>query len=41
VREGDLVRLGISHPCTTLDRWRLLLRTDESYNVLGSVQTAF
>jgi D-serine deaminase-like pyridoxal phosphate-dependent protein len=41
VREGDLVRLGISPPCTTLDRWRLLLRTDESYNVLGSVQTAF
>jgi D-serine dehydratase len=41
VREGDLVRLGISHPCTTLDRWRLLLRTDERYDVLGAVETAF
>ncbi|MGH3510305.1 MAG: alanine racemase [Nocardioidaceae bacterium] len=39
--EGDLVRLGISHPCTTLDRWRLLFLVDDSYGVHGAVTTAF
>lgn len=38
---GDLVGLGISHPCTTLDRWRVLLLVDEAYTVVGGVQTIF
>jgi D-serine deaminase-like pyridoxal phosphate-dependent protein len=21
---GDIVRLGLSHPCTTFDKWRLI-----------------
>ena len=25
LRPGDLVSLGISHPCTTLDKWRVLV----------------
>lgn len=38
---GDLVALGISHPCTTLDRWRVLLLVDDSYAVTGGVHTTF
>jgi len=38
---GDLVGLGISHPCTTLDRWRLLLMVDDDYTVVGSARTYF
>lgn len=38
---GDLVGLGVSHPCTTLDRWRLLLLVTDDYRVVGSVRTYF
>lgn len=38
---GDLLGAGISHPCTTFDRWRLLLLTDDSYRVTGAARTYF
>lgn len=38
---GDLVGLGISHPCATFDRWRALLTVDEGYRVTGAVTTLF
>ena len=38
---GDLVGSGISHPCTTFDKWRLLYLVDDAYNVTGAVQTFF
>jgi D-serine dehydratase len=38
---GDLLGAGISHPCTTFDRWRLLLLTDGSYRVTGAARTFF
>lgn len=38
---GDLLGAGISHPCTTFDRWRLLLLTDDSYRVTGAARTFF
>ena len=38
---GDRVALGITHPCTTFDRWRLLLRVDEAGRVTGAVHTRF
>jgi D-serine dehydratase len=41
VAPGDLLGAGISHPCTTLDRWRLLLLTDDDYRVTGAVRTFF
>jgi D-serine dehydratase len=41
VRVGDLVRLGISHPCTTLDRWPVLLLVDNEHAVVGAVHTQF
>ena len=38
---GTPVRVGISHPCTTLDKWRILLVTDDDYNVIDAVATIF
>jgi D-serine dehydratase len=38
---GDLVGCGISHPCTTFDRWPLLLAVDDDYVVRGACNTFF
>ena len=38
---GTPVRVGISHPCTTLDKWRVLLVVDDDYNVVGAATTIF
>jgi D-serine dehydratase len=38
---GDLVGCGISHPCTTFDRWRWLPVVDDAYDVTGAVKTFF
>ncbi len=38
---GDMVGCGISHPCTTFDRWRALPLIDDEYNVIGAVRTFF
>ena len=38
---GDLVGCGISHPCTTFDKWPLLLAVDDEYNVRYGVNTFF
>ena len=38
---GDLVGFGISHPCTTFDRWRALAMVDDDYNVIEVVETLF
>lgn len=38
---GDRVALGISHPCTTFDKWRLLPVVDDAYNVISAVRTFF
>ena len=38
---GDLVCLGISHPCTTLDKWRLIPVLDEQDRVIDVVHTFF
>ena len=38
---GDLVCLGISHPCTTFDKWRWMPLVDESYTVCDAVVTCF
>lgn len=36
---GAQVRVGISHPCTTLDMWRVLLVVDDEYNVIDTATT--
>ena len=38
---GTQVRVGISHPCTTLDKWRVLVVTDDDYNVIDVAATIF
>ncbi len=38
---GDLVALGISHPCTTFDRWQLLYVVDDDYTVIDAIRTFF
>ncbi len=38
---GDLVGCGISHPCTTFDKWPLLLTVDDHYAVRGAINTFF
>ena len=39
LRVGDLLAFGISHPCTTFDKWRLLYLVDDYYNVIGAIRT--
>ncbi|WP_028103288.1 amino acid deaminase [Pseudoduganella violaceinigra] len=38
---GDLVGCGISHPCTTFDKWPVLLLVDDTYQVLQAINTFF
>lgn len=38
---GDLIGCGISHPCTTFDKWQLLIEVDDDYNVVGGLRTFF
>ena len=38
---GDLIGSGISHPCTTFDKWRTLFTVDDAYRVTGAVLTFF
>ena len=38
---GDMVALGISHPCTTFDKWQLIYLVDDAYNVTGAIRTFF
>jgi D-serine dehydratase len=38
---GDLLCCGISHPCTTFDRWRLIHVVDDGWTSLGAVPTFF
>ena len=38
---GDMVALGISHPCTTFDKWRLMYTVDDDYAVLHGIETYF
>ncbi|MFY9930416.1 MAG: alanine racemase [Streptosporangiaceae bacterium] len=38
---GDLVSLGISHPCTTLDKWRIIPVVDDDDRVIDAVHSFF
>jgi D-serine dehydratase len=41
LRVGDMVSLGIAHPCTTFDKWDVLLVIDGQGNVLDAAKTFF
>ena len=38
---GDLVCLGMSHPCTIFDKWRELPVVDDSYRITRTIHTSF
>ncbi len=38
---GDRVALGISHPCTTFDKWRWMALVEDDGRISGAIQTFF
>lgn len=38
---GDLVACGISHPCTALDKWRVIPLVDDELRVVDAIATFF
>ncbi len=40
-RIGDVLGLGVSHPCTTFDKWRLLYVVNERFDVTEGILTFF
>ncbi len=38
---GDILGFGISHPCTTFDKWPLLFVVDDEYRVVSAIRTFF
>ena len=41
LRVGDMLSFGISHPCTTFDKWQLLYVVDDKYRVIEGIRTFF
>ncbi|NTX88618.1 amino acid deaminase [Pseudomonas sp. UMC631] len=41
VQVGDLIGFGISHPCTTFDKWQLIPVVDDAYDVRSAIRTFF
>jgi D-serine dehydratase len=38
---GDRVVLGLSHPCTTFDKWRWMVVAEDDGSVTGAIHTCF
>jgi D-serine deaminase-like pyridoxal phosphate-dependent protein len=38
---GDLIRFGISHPCTAFDKWRHIPVVDDDHRVVDILETYF
>lgn len=41
LKVGDMVGFGNGHPCTTFDKWTMLLLVDEDYRVTRAIRTCF
>lgn len=41
LKVGDLVGFGISHPCTTFDKWQLIYVVDDDYRIVDAIRTFF
>jgi D-serine deaminase-like pyridoxal phosphate-dependent protein len=41
VSPGDLVRFGVSHPCTAFDKWRDIPVVDDEHRVVDVLHTYF
>jgi D-serine dehydratase len=38
---GDIVMLGVSHPCTTFDKWDVLYGVDDGFNIVEATRPIF
>lgn len=38
---GDMVGFGVSHPCLTFDKWRVMPIVDRDYGVVDAIRTYF
>ena len=38
---GDMLAFGVSHPCTTFDKWQLIPVVDDDYTVQSAIKTFF
>jgi len=38
---GDMVAFGISHPCLTFDKWRVIPVVDDGYTCVSAIRTYF
>ncbi len=38
---GDIVAFGVSHPCTTFDKWQVLFVVDDDFQVVDAIRTFF
>jgi D-serine deaminase-like pyridoxal phosphate-dependent protein len=38
---GEVVCFGVSHPCTTFDKWRVIPVVDDDYRVVDAIHTFF
>lgn len=41
LRVGDMIGFGVSHPCTTFDKWQVIPVVGDDYRVTGAVATFF
>lgn len=41
LRPGDMVSFGISHPCTTFDKWRTIFIVDDALTIVDAIETNF
>ena len=41
LRVGDILTFGISHPCTTFDKWQVLYVVDDDDRVIEGIKTYF
>jgi D-serine dehydratase len=38
---NEVLGFGISHPCTTCDKWRWMPVVDDDYRVIDAISTCF
>jgi D-serine dehydratase len=38
---GDMVGFGISHPCTTFDKWQIIPVVDDDFDIVSAIRTFF
>ena len=38
---GDMLAFGMGHPCTTFDKWQVMMLVNPDYDIVGAVRTYF